>query len=78
MKFKTKEELYFKDNMGIHHIHNSAIDKAFNSFKERIDFYQKHIDPDLTEDDFYFKWEDENHHISWEYWLFQYCFGDIE
>jgi len=95
MKFKTKEEL-LEEKYGLQIQTNNweqiekieadsykdGIDKAFDSFKERKEIYEKYRDgnnPIPIPQDMYYDFIADNYDgdKNWKDWLFKYCFGDI-
>lgn len=91
MKFKTREHLHknihskkFPENTLSYDL---GIDNAFDSFKERLEFYKRYEDKwDLLmkeESLIYDMWREivlsVEIHVMPKYndWLFNYCFGDI-
>ena len=81
--FKTKEEL-LKEPMGKEyhegtHPYNIAINKAFKSFAERVEFYKKYTDDEESlfdeQEEIWKKWKKTSR--VYNYWLFDYCFGDV-
>jgi len=87
LKFKTKKELEdsieWIDCDGPANDWNggyqSGIADAFDSFKERIDFFSKYklnsgnITPHFLQE----AWNEYKGTNNWNNWLFDYCFGDV-
>jgi len=91
MKFRTKEELKQdkKINYGYYDLYTEALDLAFKSFKERIDFFKKfHDSPFHLQEKHPKTYEKFENQITlginglqgkgYREWFFDYCFGDIE
>jgi len=89
MKFKTKEELKAEDidewYGSLAKLFNAGINKAFNSFAERVEFYKKYQSNALKlyeEQPEVYKIIDKNYKITtwfntYNDVLFDYCFGDM-
>ena len=68
-----------------------GLDLAFKTFKERVEFYKKYSHPNtnvsykedipleiIKQYDIYLKTKNFIHTVlTWNNWLFDYCFGDI-
>jgi len=92
MKFKTKKDLLREPVDFPTSMYNRGIGEAFNSFAERVGFFEKYMlsgmrflskeEPEVFKDylDYCKGWnENKVKNLSiYTNWLFNYCFGDIE
>jgi len=86
MKFKTKEDLMKEFDYFNGESVQTGIEISFNSFKERIDFYNKYKDKPYKDYIRDYALTEKVHNIErtgnikddWKDWLFDFCFGDIE
>ena len=86
--FKSKEELKKEQHESGHNMFDCGIELAFKSFEERIEFCKKYVDkyntfydehPELIEkfDKERVSLRDKGFLCCFNYWLFNYCFGDL-
>jgi hypothetical protein len=82
--FKSKEELikeYRVDNISDSDLQKCYVwgmEKAFESFSERIDFYYAHKQRDETDFTGLYNKFIESKFKYWDDFLFNYCFGDVK
>ena len=56
--------------------YSEGIDATFKSFTERVEFYKKYRNNDWC-NELRNYWTTRPCGISWNDWLFDYCFGDV-